>query len=293
MGQHQHGGEHGMAHGGGEAHSGHQGAHDAHEGKRPPTLGGHNQMMVGEETIYLSHLPMFMFDPAGHEHSFQVILEVSLSGPGDPRATYLADRRQHPDVRMYTLQPDEFEMVELDPRNPRRHALTGAIFRGHLERPAGQRPIIPRAVAEVVNIVYFNRLEEHAAPLPQLEYLLFGKGNELFLAHVISRPPDFDQILSVKVVGDRPAALTAEALGRGVRVAIPGRANTPPTRIKAGEEVDGRAQPNGAPTALPLRLRADTEFYFEEGELGVSGLDERQPGAFTFDQTPGERKAGF
>jgi hypothetical protein len=34
--------------------------------------------------------------------------------------------------------------------------------------------------------------------MAELEYLLFGKGNESFLAHLITRPPDFDQILSVK-----------------------------------------------------------------------------------------------
>jgi hypothetical protein len=285
MDQHMHGGEHGTTHGGGGTHPGH--------GGRPPTLGGHNQMVFGQETIYLSHLPMFMFDPERHEHSFQVILEVALTGPGDPQAVYVADRQQHPDVRMYTMQPDEFEMVELDPRNPRRRALTGAIFRGHLERPPGQSPIIRRAAAEVVSILYFNRLEEDAAPLAQLEYMLFGKGKELFLAHLISRPPDFDQILSVEVVGDRPAALTAEALARGVPVSILGRANAATTRVKAGEEVEGRIRLAGAPTAQPLRLRAGTEFYFEEGELGDPRLDERQPGAVTFDQTPEERKAGF
>jgi hypothetical protein len=248
-------------------------------------------MMVGEGTIYLSHLPMFMFEPERHEHSFQVILEVALSGPGDPQATYAADRRKRPDARMYTMQPDEFEMVELDPRHPRRHALSGSIFRGHLER--GGEVIIPRAVAEVVSTVYFNRLEENAPALAQLEYLLFGKPPELFLAHVITRPPDFDQILSVTVVGDPPPGLTADALGRGVRVSIPGRANTAPTRVKAGEQVEGRSVPAGAPAPQPLRLRAGTELYFEEGELGDPRLPEGQPGAVTFAPTPEEKRAGF
>src|SRR5215211_5647600 len=67
---------------------------------RPPTCGVHNQMMVGEQTIYLSHLPMFMFNPRHHEHNFQVILEVTLSGPD--QATYVADRTIHPNERMYT-----------------------------------------------------------------------------------------------------------------------------------------------------------------------------------------------
>jgi hypothetical protein len=59
------------------------------------TLGVHNQMMVGEQAIYLSHLPMFMFSPQRHPHNFQVILEVTLSGSGDPQAIYADDRRKH------------------------------------------------------------------------------------------------------------------------------------------------------------------------------------------------------
>jgi hypothetical protein len=247
----------------------------------PPTCGVHNQMMVGKQTIYLSHLPMFMFDPQRHEHNFQVILEVTLNGPGNPQAIYVDDRMQHPQERMYTMSPDAFEMVELDPQHPTRHALTGAIFRGHLERPIGQEPIINRAVAQVMNIVYFHEFEENAKPLAQLEYLLFGKAPELFLAHVITRPPDFDQILSVTVSGPSP---TAGDLSRGIRIMIPGRANTPHTRIKAGERVTGEAQLAGAQAGQPLELEAGTEFYFEEGEL-------RLP--MTMRQTPEERASGF
>ncbi len=246
-----------------------------------PTCGVHNQMMVGEQTIYLSHLPMFMFNPDRHEHNFQVILEVALTEPDNAQETYVADRRENPDQRMYTMSPDKFEMVELDPRHPRRHSLTGTVYRGHLER--GGKPLIDRAVAQVVNIVYFHQFERNAKPLAQLEYLLFGKAPEFFLAHVITRPPDFDQILSVTVSGD---SLTADDLRRGVRVTIPGRANTAHTRIKAGERVTGQAQLAGAQAGQPLELQleAGTEFYFEEGEL-------RLP--MTMRQTPEERASGF
>src|SRR6266508_2522272 len=99
-------------------------------------------------------------------------------------------------VDLDAMQRAEFEMVE---RDPHRRALTAASFRGHLARPLGGPPTIRRAVAEVVNIAYFNRLEENAAPLAQAEYLLFGKPGEPFLAHVISRPRDFEQILSVNL----------------------------------------------------------------------------------------------
>jgi hypothetical protein len=253
---------------------------DPSDPNSPPTCGVHNQMMLGEHTIYLSHLPMFMFDPEHHEHSFQVILEVTLSRPGNAQTTYANDRRKNPGERMYTMSPEAFEMVELDPQHPRRTALTGDIFRGHLER--GGEVIIEAATAQVVRIVYFHQFERNAQPLAQLEYLLFGKAPDLFLAHVITRPPDFDQILGVTIKG---AALSPDDLQRGIRVRIPGRANTPHDRIKARERFVGQALLPGAPAGpLELQLEAGTEFYFEEGEL-------RLP--MTMDQTPEERAAGF
>jgi hypothetical protein len=249
---------------------------------RPPTLGVHNQMIVGAQTIYLSHLPMFMFDPQDHPHNFQVILEVTLSGPDNPQATYVNDRTNNPNERMYTMQPDAFEMIEFDPQQPKRHSLTGSIFRGHLER--GGEPIIDSVIVEVVNTVYFHEFDPQAEPLAQLEYLLFGKRPELFLAHVITRPPDFDQLLAVTIVDQVPSNLADDELSRGVRVSIPARANTAHTRIKAGERVMGQVQLSSGEAELSLEFEAGTEFYFEEGELHLP---------MTMDQTPEEREAGF
>ena len=100
---------------------------------------------------------------------------------------------------------------------------------------------------------------------------------------MITRPPDFDQILGVTISG---AALKADDLRRGIRIKILGRANTPHTRIKAGERVTGQGQLPDAQVGQPLELQleAGTEFYFEEGEL-------RLP--MTMRQTPEERAAGF
>jgi hypothetical protein len=249
---------------------------------KPPTCGFHNQMVVGEQTIYLSHLPMFMFNPLNHPHNFQVILEVTLSGPGDPQAVYADDRRDHPHERMYTMSPERFEMIAFDPQHPKINTLKADIFRGHLER--GGIPIIEAATVHVESIVYFHEFERNAEPLDQLEYLLFGKAPDLFLAHVITRPPDFDQILGVTI---DDSALSADDLKRGVRIQIPGRENTPQTRIKAGERFTSQAQLPGDETGQPLELQleAGIEFYFEEGELGGE--------KFTMDQTPEEKKAGF
>jgi hypothetical protein len=245
-------------------------------------------MMVGTDTIYLSHLPMFMFNPRRHPHNFQVVLEVTLHGPGNPQATYTNDRRAHPNERMYTMSPDSFEMIEFDPRDPRRNALTGAdIFRGHLERE-GSRQIIERANVQVERTVYFRAFDPDAVTSRKLEYLLFGKGRELFLAHIITKPPDFDQILSVTVSGH---SFTDDELGRGIRVTVldgadARHANTPRGRLKAGEKVKGEARfvDAEAGPAIPLELAAGIEFYFEEGELRLPA---------TMDTTQEEQAAGF
>ena len=48
-----------------------------------PAIGLHGMLIVGEETIYVSHLPMWM-----RPHNFQVILEVTFRGPDQPPLAY-------------------------------------------------------------------------------------------------------------------------------------------------------------------------------------------------------------
>jgi hypothetical protein len=267
--------EHEMKH----EHGGGMGHDHPPSGDQPSTHGTHNQMVVGEQTVYLSHLPMF--DPRFPEHHFQVILEVKLTQPDDAQATYTEDRQSHPDVRMYTMNPKAFDITELDPQNSRRTTLTGDVFRGHFERES--ELLIRRATAEVARVVRFHRFEPGARPREHLEYLLFGKAPDLFLAHVLVGAPDFDQILGVTVSSGE---VSAEDLERGVRVQIPGRANNVRTRIQPGERVTAQAQRPGAQGdgPLELQLEAGTEFYFEEGEM-------RSP--MDMAQTAEERKAGF
>ena len=51
------------------------------------TFGTHGMLLFGEETLYLSHLPMFM-----SPHNFQVILAVTLN---DEAARRLREFRAH------------------------------------------------------------------------------------------------------------------------------------------------------------------------------------------------------
>jgi len=249
--------------------------------KRHPDCGVHNMMVVGQQAIYLSHLPMF-----DSEHRFQVILEATLARAGqDVGKLYADDRRANPGVRMYTFKPrDVFVMARLFPTDPAaRKSFRGTLFRGHLERDGVQLDRLTGVDVVVKRVIYAQELGGTAGPAKPdtLEYILFGTPAELFLAHKIAGAPDFDQIVGVKVSG---RAFSGEDLARGVTVKVADRPNTADRRLRPKDKSAVQAQVAGAAAALPLTVEVTTEFYFEDGELAADP---------TFDPTELEKAAGF
>jgi hypothetical protein len=239
-------------------------------------------MLVGSQTAFLSHLPMFeKLNPAKTDymtpHRFQVILQASFnSGGKDVTPQYFADRQSHQDVKMYTVSPAAvFVLPQVAPPSSLT-SFQGTVFQGHLER--GGKPIkgLQNAGVKIQKVVHFHKFDPAAKAPATLEYFLFGKGTELFLAHSIVKPPDFDQILSVTVDGLK---LTDDELGSSIRISIPSKKNSPAGRLKEGEQAQAQIA-----DGRKLTVRGVREFYFEEGEL-------RMPA--TFDPTPEEKKAGF
>ena len=257
---------------------------------RGPThadCGVHNMMVVGEQAIFLSHLPMF-----NSEHRFQAIFEAALDrGGANLDALYADDRRRHPAVKMYTLNPSEpFVLARLfggEPEAPMR-SFPGTLFRGHLER--GGEPLQELAEVQVTvrRVVYAQEIGPPAGPARSdtLDYLLFGRGSELFLAHRIAQPPDFDQLLGVDVSGH---SFSEEELARGVSVTVLDRPNSPSSRLRAGERVPAQGHVTGADLLLPLEVEVAAEYYFEEGELRA----DPDPGFDPFEPTALETEAGF
>lgn len=96
--------------------------------------------------------------------------------------------------------------------------------------------------------------------------MLFGKGQELFLAHVITQPPDFDQVLSVQIGNHQ---FTDEDLLQGMRVVFPGRANTIVGKIMEGEQLLGKGQIVGHDSvgSIDITIGASIEMYFETEDL--------------------------
>src|SRR5437879_1588270 len=75
---------------------------------------------------------------ATSEHRFQLILGVELTNDKKLlNSVYAEDRKEHPDIRMYTLQPaNKFVLSRLFSANGQARLLSfpGTVFRGHLER---------------------------------------------------------------------------------------------------------------------------------------------------------------
>jgi|tagenome__1003787_1003787.scaffolds.fasta_scaffold20788724_1 hypothetical protein len=249
----------------------------------------HNMLVVGHDSIFLSHLPMFQDmnktkSAFTSPHRYQVILQAELSQSGKSAdQIYVTDRRGNPEVKMYTLGPDDFVLSRLFTPNarPKLNSFKGVVFRGHLER--GGKPIdgltdVSINIKKVVHARMFNPTD---AKPDKLTYILFGTGQELFLAHRISEPPDFDQILSIKAEGHE---VTAEELDRGVEIVFSDRQNLASERLREGDALSARGLVTGAHQVLDLRIKADAELYFEEGELLTPP---------TMDQTAEEKKSGF
>jgi hypothetical protein len=249
-------------------------------------FGAHGHLVLGEKAVFISHLPIFMFHPQRHPHNFQVIAEVTLSKPdADAQALYASDRAQNRD-QIYSLDPEQFSITDLiadaseqaPERSPVESAgvlqsFTGDIHRGHFERVSEEErnnPLIPDATIEVVNVVYFQEFDPEGEKSSELVYLLFGKGEELFFAHLISAPPpDFDQLLSVNGGGH---TFADDELRRGLRVTFPDRANSVEARIKEKDAFTCELRLNGDSDPARVQLRVERELFCEQGELAQVGF---------------------
>jgi hypothetical protein len=229
-------------------------------------------LLFGEDVRYLSHLPMFT-----SLHHFQVLVEAGFDD--HVRELVLADPEP-----IYTFVPLPFPIAELDPADggPARSSLRGTVFRGHFER--GGKPIAQGVVARIERVVYFRALDlgaEHAADR-ELTYLCFGRAGRLHLAHEITARPDFDHVLTARLV---PGTATDQAgrhpdgdddALRGFEVAVPvsfsGRLDMPADRLTPKERVRGLFTQTISLAGFHgffIQVQMGREIYLEIDELGA------------------------
>jgi len=239
---------HTQGHAGGPAH------------QDPP--GGHGMLVVGQDTAFFYHLPMFM-----SPHDYQVILEGTLSKPGsDPQRTYREDRKGHAQTRVYTFAPVPFVLPDLFPPAHKLKKIQGDLFRGHFEAPP-EYPAEPFEIGSgvevtIANVVFAKKLLPVSKPPEQLEYVLFGKGRELFLAHRISRQGDFDQVVSAAIKGHQ---FSDDELRQGIPVQFAGKADTSGQRLAKGAKASGTAHVSGK--SIAIEVEPQLEIYMSERDL--------------------------
>ncbi|MGV9868774.1 hypothetical protein [Rhodococcus koreensis] len=229
----------------------HQHAGHTHQpaGTDPPAF--HGMILWGANSVYLSHLAMIRHPI----HAYQIIVEAGLTRDGLVSDVYLDDRKKNPEQELYSFVPEDFVLPDILPDGaapPQRTSFTGALFRGHFEK--GGEQIAPDLVADIKRVVHGRKLEVDPPTPKTLEYIVFGTSDEVYLAHLITRPPDFDQVIQVKLDHQIPE----EELGRGLRLTVPGRINEKGKRIQqrdgtvaatlhsaGGEEISVEIEPGG------------------------------------------------
>ncbi len=155
-------------------------------------------LLFGKEKVYVSHLPMFH-----SPHDYQLIAELEL--PEHALLTYLKAKENHPEETVFTLVPESFVLPEMV-AHPR--AFQASLVRGHFER--GGTEIVGNVTVKIGKVLHFRKFAPDAIRPAQATYLLFGNSKESFLAHFISKRPDFDQV--VELSDGLPPALQGEAV---------------------------------------------------------------------------------
>lgn len=230
-------------------------------------LGGHGQLVFGTDAVYLHHLPFFLTG-GRHPHNFQVLMRVSFASDAD-RQAYLDHRAGNPDA-LYTALPPDFTQDEIEAifrSGDKGHSL-GVVefFDEHFEN----RPM-PTAFLEaevtVDEVVIFRELAPHGPVADELVYRIVQGGDETFLVHANSSPPDFDHVAAARVA--LPADGPADANLHGGVLRVSGASNDEAGRLRAGDTLACSAHDGTRRMPFDVTVSVGADVYCEAGELSA------------------------
>lgn len=147
----------------------------------------HGMVLMGMETVYAEHLPMFHTP-----HDYQIILELEF--PKADLEKYRKNRLAHPEELLYTIEPETFVLPEMVNHTK---VFKASVYRGHFER--GGIKFLDMITFKIKKIIYYKQFDKNEQRPEQLQYILFGNSKEQFLSHLISKRPDFNEVLAVQV----------------------------------------------------------------------------------------------
>jgi len=176
----------------------------------------HGMRVVGDKSIYLSHMGLFN----SNCHDYQALFEVGFTGANNPEDKYLIAQNGDPEKNEFTLRPkNNFVLSELG--SGKNTSFKADIFEGQYERLPDQppKPLISDVNVNIKRVIHFRAFNPNAKISPTLEYLLFGNSQEQYVAHKIIAPNDFDQILAAKNL----IPLTDNELNKALTMVFPNR----------------------------------------------------------------------
>jgi hypothetical protein len=157
--------------------------------KLPHAHGVHGMVMFGQDSLYVSHLPLY-----AHPHDWQVIARVAINDAAISAAT-----KTHLKAKsLITIEPEKFDLMRLNPANKENPIRTfkANLYIGHFER--GGKLWKKDVDIKVVEIKEFRKLDPQSAKPSQAEYYVLGDKQQTYLIHRIFGRPDFDHIVQVK-----------------------------------------------------------------------------------------------
>lgn len=211
----------------------------------PPSI--HGMLLFGQETIYLSHLPMFH-----NPHDYQVLLEVEI--PESVKNQYIKSIKNNPSETVYTIVPESFVLPEIV-KNPK--SFKAQLYKGHFER--GGSPMTNAIEFKINKVLYFKKFTPDAIK-PQLSsYILIGNEKEQFLIHTVVSKPDFDYVTKVRMED----SMVKKDLSKIDHLVI--EINSPNDQpLKVGEDYEGIPINN---QASELKFNISESLYLEFGDL--------------------------
>lgn len=161
-----------------------------------PELALHGLVLLGTDTVYAVHMPTFTTP-----HDFQAVLRVDLDTD-----TYRTARKRYGTSALFTLSPRTLLLKDLEP---------GASFPADLYfgRFGRDGELLGEVGVGIEERLYVGHPTDPTMEPAPLRYVLFGR-EQLYLAHVFTRPPDFDQVLTAQLAGEWP---TSAGSGRRAR----------------------------------------------------------------------------
>jgi hypothetical protein len=144
--------------------------------------GFHGMLFFGQgDTFYISHLPMF------HKpHDYQAIVEVRLKD--DVKAKYQAELKRKGGYFTFAPEGNFVLPAQVVGKKP----ITGSLVQGHFER--GGTELLSTDL-ELVRVVFYKKISEKDKKPAKEKYIIFGKGDEYFMAHEVFQKPNVDEII--------------------------------------------------------------------------------------------------